>query len=118
MLAFVASCATGPRQGAQTQYLEAFAPQSVPQSATYNTDTVSYWDGEGVSGPASIVIDLSDQRAYFYKGSTLAGVSSLSTGDEGHADHHGQIQDHREGSRSPLQSLRRLCGRGGQCGGA
>lgn len=84
-LASIVSCATGARKGgAQTAYLEAFAPESLPQSATYNTDTVSYWDGEGVSGPASIVIDLGDQRAYFYKGSTLAGVSSLSTGDEGH----------------------------------
>ena len=84
VLASVVSCTTGPRQGTQTQYLEAFAPQSVPQSANYTTDTVSYWDGEGLSGPPSIMIDLGDQRAYFYKGGTLAGVSSLSTGNEGH----------------------------------
>jgi lipoprotein-anchoring transpeptidase ErfK/SrfK len=101
VLGSVVSCATGPRKGTQTQYLEAFAPQSLPQSATYTTDTVSYWDGEGLSGPPSIVIDLSDQRAYFYKGTTLAGVSSLSTGDEGHATTTGNFKiiekdaDHR-----------------------
>jgi lipoprotein-anchoring transpeptidase ErfK/SrfK len=30
------------------------------------------------------MIDLSDQKAYFYKGGQLAGVSALSTGDEKH----------------------------------
>ncbi|MBX7208307.1 MAG: L,D-transpeptidase family protein [Verrucomicrobiaceae bacterium] len=99
-LAGLASCATnGPRT--QTQYLEAFSPQAVPGSANYATDTVSYWDGEGLSGPSSIVIDLSDQRAFFYKGGTLAGVSSLSTGDEGHPTTTGKFKifekdkDHR-----------------------
>ncbi len=80
----LASCSHQAGSQAPTPYLEAFAPQSVPGSATYNADTVSYWDGDGLSGPASVVIDLGDQRAYFYKGGTLAGVSSLSTGDEGH----------------------------------
>ena len=44
----------------------------------------SYWDGDGLTGPASIVIDISDQKAYFYKGEALAGVSALSTGNESH----------------------------------
>ena len=99
--ACLVSCgSTGGSRG-QTAYLEAFDSHSLPQSATYTTDTVSYWDGEGVSGPPSIVIDLGDQRAYFYKGSTLAGVSSLSTGDEGHATTIGRFKitekdhDHR-----------------------
>ena len=79
----LSSCVTGGSTP-QTPYLEAFAPGSVPGSANFTTDTVSYWDGDGLTGAPSIVIDLSDQRAYFYKGGTLAGVSSLSTGDEGH----------------------------------
>lgn len=82
-VALVSCGSTGGGPG-QSPYLEAFDASVLPQSATYTTDTVSYWDGDGVSGPPSIVIDLSDQRAYFYKGGTLAGVSSLSTGDEGH----------------------------------
>jgi lipoprotein-anchoring transpeptidase ErfK/SrfK len=81
----LASCA-GQMGGrtAPTQYLEAFPTQSVPHSELYNADSVSYWDGAGMSGPASVTIDLSDQKAYFYKGGKLAGVSALSTGDEKH----------------------------------
>lgn len=83
LFGLLASCASGPSAG-QTQYLEAFAPQSVPHSALYNSDMDSYWDGDGMSGAASIVIDISDQRAYFYKGGELAGVSALSTGNPSH----------------------------------
>lgn len=43
----------------------------------------SYWKGETVSGPASITIDLSEQRAYFYKGGELVGESKVSTGRKG-----------------------------------
>ena len=45
-------------------------------------DTVSYWDGDSLSGPASIVLDISDQKAYFYKGGQLAGVSMICSGNE------------------------------------
>ena len=47
------------------------------------TDRACYWDGDGSTGAASIVIDLSDQRLYYYKGGRLVGVSSVSTGSEG-----------------------------------
>ena len=43
----------------------------------------SYWDGEGVSGAPSILIDLSEQTASFYKGSKLVGVSAISSGRDG-----------------------------------
>ena len=46
-------------------------------------DTVSYWNGDGLSGHASIKISLGEQRAYFFKGGKLAGVSVVSTGREG-----------------------------------
>jgi hypothetical protein len=46
-------------------------------------DDVSYWDGDGVSGSPSIRIDLGEQKAFFYKGGQLVGVSVLSTGREG-----------------------------------
>jgi len=45
-------------------------------------DNVSYWDGEHASGPPSIRIDLGEQRAYFYKGGELVGISMVSTGRE------------------------------------
>ncbi|MCB1224773.1 MAG: L,D-transpeptidase family protein [Verrucomicrobiales bacterium] len=81
-----ASCAL-PQAGSaagQTQYLEAFNPNSLPPSGVYDADSVSYWDGAGMSGTPSVVIDLSDQKAYFYKSGQLAGVSALSTGDAKH----------------------------------
>ncbi|MGC6427162.1 MAG: L,D-transpeptidase family protein [Akkermansiaceae bacterium] len=43
-----------------------------------------YWDGDGVEGPASIIIKRSEQKAYFYKGSELVGVSPISTGKSTH----------------------------------
>jgi lipoprotein-anchoring transpeptidase ErfK/SrfK len=46
-------------------------------------DNVSYWEGDRVSGPARIIIDVSDQRAYFYKGDQLVGVSKVSSGRDG-----------------------------------
>ncbi|HEX3817943.1 MAG TPA: L,D-transpeptidase family protein [Chthoniobacterales bacterium] len=66
----------------QTQYLGGvYGDQPVAASAP--NDTVSYWDGEGVPGKPSIKITLSEQRAYFYKGGQLVGISQLSTGREG-----------------------------------
>lgn len=53
-------------------------------SASTLADKNSYWDGDGVSGDPSIIIDLSEQTASFYKGSKLVGVSAISTGREGY----------------------------------
>jgi lipoprotein-anchoring transpeptidase ErfK/SrfK len=47
-------------------------------------DSISYWDGDGVPGSPSVVIYLKEQRAYFYKGDQLVGVSQVSAGREGH----------------------------------
>lgn len=47
-------------------------------------DGVSYWDGDGVSGPPSVQIHLEQQKAYFYKGDQLVGVSQVSSGREGY----------------------------------
>lgn len=91
-LGLLASCQSGSSHRGQTMYLEAFNPQSVPHSAMYNADQVSYWDGDGMRGPPSVTIDLSDQKAYFYKGGQLAGVSALSTGDERHATKTGSFK--------------------------
>jgi lipoprotein-anchoring transpeptidase ErfK/SrfK len=69
-----------------------FNSGAVPQSSASNVDTVSYWDGDGISGEASVVLDLSDQKAYFYKGGTLAGVSAISSGDENHTTKMGSFK--------------------------
>jgi hypothetical protein len=61
-------------QGAPAEQLQAPAPR----------DVISYWSGEPGNGPARIRIVLSEQTAYFFRGSTLVGKSWLSTGDAKH----------------------------------
>lgn len=46
-------------------------------------DDASYWDGDGVEGAPMIKINRSQQKAFFYKGGKLVGVSRISTGKEG-----------------------------------
>jgi len=77
-------CATDPRLGRDTLYLAEDGSIVAMQERTRSRfDNVSYWDGDGVSGAPSVVIRLSEQRAYFYKGDHLVGVSEISTGREG-----------------------------------
>ena len=53
---------------------------------------VNYWKGEGVKGEPKIVIGLSEQRAYFYRGDKLVGESVVSTGKTGFATPTGEYQ--------------------------
>jgi len=46
-------------------------------------DNISYWSGGG-SGAPSITINLSEQRAYFYRGGQVIGVALVATGKEGY----------------------------------
>ena len=57
--------------------------KSAPPQKRASFDNVSYWDGDGVGGSPSVRISLGEQRAYFYKGDQLVGVSIISTGREG-----------------------------------
>lgn len=60
-----------------------------------------FWNGDGMTGAPSITIDLSDQKARFYKGSQLVGESPVSTGREGYRTPPGRFKviqknaDHR-----------------------
>ena len=62
----------------------------------------SYWEGDSSSGAPSIVINISEQKVYYYKGGKLVGVSACSTGREGHASPIGnfkvQIKDEKHAS--------------------
>lgn len=44
----------------------------------------AYWDGDNVSGSPSMVLNLTRQTLYYYKGGQLVGVSPVSTGKEGY----------------------------------
>jgi lipoprotein-anchoring transpeptidase ErfK/SrfK len=52
-------------------------PQKQPPLAS---KPKAYWDDVNAPGEREIVISLSDQRAYFYKGRTLVGESVISSG--------------------------------------
>ena len=78
-----------PRLAAQNQYLGG-TPTYVT-SATAPQDNVSYWDGDNIGGKPSIKINLTEQRAYFYKNNVLVGISQLSTGREGLNTPHGHF---------------------------
>ena len=68
LLGLFASCAeTPPTTAAQV------APTPPP----------GYWNGDGISGSAKIVVSISEQRAYFYKGKRVVGESTVSTGKPG-----------------------------------
>ncbi|GAB4169136.1 MAG: hypothetical protein Fur0032_07580 [Terrimicrobiaceae bacterium] len=67
-----------PRAGSATARK---AWQGGPSEMVQQTGT---WEGDGVSGAPSIVIDLSEQEARFYKGGQLVGTSPVSTGREGY----------------------------------
>jgi hypothetical protein len=41
-----------------------------------------FWNGDGVEGSPRIVISLSDQKAYYYKGNKMVGMSPISSGRE------------------------------------
>lgn len=52
-----------------------------------------FWDDQApASGPPSIVIRLGDQKAEFYRGSRLVGMSPVSTGREGYCTPSGQFR--------------------------
>src|ERR1700732_530067 len=76
-LAFIAGCAEiEPPNTAAT------APPPLPYA----------WNGDGVPGPAKIIVHIHEQRAYFFKGRALVGESTVSTGKPGFSTPPGQYR--------------------------
>ena len=69
-----------------------FPNRNLAQYSGENGDEIAYWDGAGSSGKPRIVIDLEQQRAYFYKGGKIVGISVVSTGREGYDTPSGEFQ--------------------------
>lgn len=69
---------------------------TLPVSAnTANTRGVNWFDDQAAvntSGAPSIQINLSEQRAYFYKGGRLIGVSKVSSGKRGYSTSPGHFR--------------------------
>src|ERR1700678_2941400 len=78
---FLAGCSTDPRFDTRTAYLGGGQSAEAGRAAL---DDVSYWEGDGVPGAPHVIIRLGEQRAYFFKGRTLVGISTISTGREGY----------------------------------
>ena len=76
----VAGCAHD-RDAATNRFI---SQETLAQQGTEDRDDISYWSGMGSEGKPRIVIDLDQQRAYFYKGDQIVGVSVVSTGREGY----------------------------------
>ena len=81
----LAGCTTDRRLSSDTAYLGGRSDLAGGSSEKrMNYDNTSYWDGDHASGPARIRLCLGEQKAYFYKGDQLVGVSILSSGREGY----------------------------------
>ena len=72
ILILLPACEDMPQ--AMQQPLAAILPAPTPSG---------WWQDEGAHGSAKIVVHLSEQKAYFYKGKTLIGESTVSTGKRG-----------------------------------
>jgi lipoprotein-anchoring transpeptidase ErfK/SrfK len=71
--ALFCSCEEMPPNVAQP--LAAILPTPTPMPG--------WWNDEGASGEPRIVVHLTEQKAYFYKGKHLVGESTVSTGKKG-----------------------------------
>ena len=56
------------------------------------TPIPGYWNGDGVAGSPKIVVNITRQRAYFFKGKQLVGESTVSTGKKGFSTPPGAYQ--------------------------
>jgi lipoprotein-anchoring transpeptidase ErfK/SrfK len=63
-----------------TEQLSAQA-QRIP--ALFPSGTEGYWHGDDVTGTPKIVVRVAEQRAYFYKGKRVVGLTTVSTGKRG-----------------------------------
>lgn len=84
LIALIAGCSSDPRLTTDTIYMGGRRVPARPfEDKRMNFDNISYWDGDAASGSPSIKIVRSEQKAFFYKGGELVGVSAISTGREG-----------------------------------
>jgi hypothetical protein len=85
----LSSCApSGPRRsdylagvGGPIQQQVSGGPHHPPPAIP---DDISYWDGDSSSGSPLIKINRPLQKAFFYKGGVLVGISRISSGNEDH----------------------------------
>ncbi len=100
----LSACASydGRLNSSATQYLGTDGSIVTRASNSSVMEKESYWEGDTSNGPPSVVINISEQKVYYYKGGKLVGLSSCSTGKEGHASPVGkfkiQVKDEKHAS--------------------
>jgi len=69
----------------QSNYLDGYSQQDLSETIMHNGSPAAggYWDGDGVTGKPLIRINIDEQKAFYFKGGQLVGISPLSTGIEG-----------------------------------
>jgi lipoprotein-anchoring transpeptidase ErfK/SrfK len=60
------------------EYPTPYQPGLYPRAAA-----AGWWEDEGASGKPRIIVHVGEQKAYFYKGKTLVGETTVSTGKPG-----------------------------------
>ncbi len=85
--ALICQCAPYPTSLSQSDYLSGYRQQETPPTSKVSRsyEPKGYWDGDGVSGAAKIRIVRAEQKAYFYKGGVLVGMTPISSGSDKHA---------------------------------
>lgn len=81
-----------------TRYLEGYNSGDSRYS-NQQEDNESWWNGNTATGSPGIVISLRQQKAYFYKGGKLVGMSIISTGDGEHRTPTGSYTIQQKDSR-------------------
>lgn len=76
------SCEEIPPYAEQPRIAAGYPPGAPP----------GWWDDEDVSGSPKIVVHISQQKAYFYKGKHLIGETTVSTGKPGFSTPPGRYQ--------------------------
>jgi hypothetical protein len=75
---FLAACATN-RESATS-----FSFPTPAEQTREDGREISYWDDAASTGKPKIIINLAEQRAYFYRGNKIVGMSVISSGREGY----------------------------------
>ena len=83
---FLSSCTIGSYGfgNGRTTYIGSVGGNVPLSEVSGPIDTVSFWDEGSASGEPFIRISLREQKAKFYKGGTLVGISKISSGREGY----------------------------------
>lgn len=88
------SCTTVKTTGGSAfRYSRRFVTTEIPRASRFVWKGVtglfgpgdgSFWNADDMRGKPSVVINLSEQRVYLFKGGQLAGGSPISSGSEGY----------------------------------